>query len=139
MPTWHDEMYKETPEGKFKFITGRHAQFTQNSTLNNIMLLDLMRENYLWINKEEADKRGIGFGDLVEVTSKTGKTRIKAYPTAKIIPGVVFYVHGFGSESTGMTFGYRNGASDNLIIEDVVEPVFGSAAMHETIVDVRKV
>jgi thiosulfate reductase/polysulfide reductase chain A len=139
MPTWHDEMYKETPEGKFKFITGRHAQFTQSSTLNNIMLLDLMRENYLWINKEEADKRGIGFGDLVEVTSKIGKTRIKAYPTAKIIPGVVFYVHGFGSESTGMTFGYRNGASDNLIIEDVVEPVFGSAAMHETIVDVRKV
>ncbi|SFP20995.1 molybdopterin-containing oxidoreductase family protein [Hydrogenimonas thermophila] len=139
MPTWHDEMYQETPEGKFKFITGRHAQFTQNSTANNIMLLDLMRENYLWINKEEAEKRGIKYGDLVEVESKIGKVRIKAYPTSKIIPGVLFYVHGFGSESTGMTFGYRNGASDNLIIEDVIEPVFGSAAMHETIVDVRKV
>ena len=48
-------------------------------------------------------------------------------------------MHGFGSESTGLTFGHRNGASDNLIIEDTVETVFGSAAMHETVVDVRKV
>ncbi len=139
MPTWRDDYLVEIPEGKFKFVTGRHAQFTQNSTQNNAMLLDLMRENYLWINEEEAKKKGISFGDIVEVESNIGKIKIKAYPTMKIIPGVVFFVHGFGSESTGMTFAYRNGASDNMIIEDIIEPVFGSAAMHETIVDVRKV
>ncbi len=139
MPTWRDDLYTPTPEGKFRFITGRHAYFTQNSTQNNPMLLDLMRENYLWINHEDAAKKGIGFGDTVEVESRVGKVRIKAYPTPKIIPGVVFFVHGFGSESTGMTFGYRNGASDNHIIEDRIEAVHGSAAMHETIVDVRRV
>ena len=139
MPTWRDDLYTPTPEGKFRFITGRHAYFTQNSTQNNPMLLDLMRENYLWINHEDAAKKGIGFGDTVEVESRVGKVRIKAYPTPKIIPGVVFFVHGFGSESTGMTFGYRNGASDNHIIEDTIEAVHGSAAMHETIVDVRRV
>lgn len=138
MPTWRDDYLVTTPEGKFKFITGRHAQFTQNATQNNVMLLDLVRENHLWINKEEAKKKGIFHGDIVEVESKVGKIKIKAYPTNKIIPGVVFYVHGFGSESTGLTFGYRNGASDNAIIEDIIEPVFGSAAMHETIVDVRR-
>jgi len=139
MPTWHDKYLVPIPEGKFKFISGRHAQFTQNSTQNNIMLLDQIKENHLWINEADAKKKGISFGDLVEVESKVGKVAIKAYPTNKIIPGVVFFIHGFGAQSTGLTFGYRNGASDNAIIEDIIEPVFGSAAMHETIVDVRRV
>lgn len=139
MPAWRDELYSRAPEGRFAFITGRHAQQTQNSTVNNIMLLDTMRENYLWINKAQAEARGIKYGDLIEVKSSVGKVHIKAYPTNKIIPDVVFYVHGFGSESTGLTFGYRNGASDNMIIEDRIEAVFGSAAMHETTVEIRKV
>ncbi len=139
MPIWRDELYSEAPSGKFKFVSGRHAQQTQNSTSNNIMLLDVMRENYVWINKDQADAKGIEFGDVVEVKSSVGKVYIKAYPTIKIIKDVVFYVHGFGQESTGLTFGYRNGASDNMIIEDKVESVFGSAAMHETVVEVRKI
>ena len=139
MPMWRRELYSKTPQGRFKFVTGRDAKHTQNSTSNNIMLLDVMRENYLWINQEQADERGIKLGDLVEVESSIGKVEIKAYPTTRIIKDVVFYVHGFGSESTGLTFGSRNGASDNLIMEDTMEGVFGSAAMHETVVDVRKV
>lgn len=139
MPTWRDELYTPTPKGKFKFITGRHALQSQNATANNIMLLDVMRENHLWINQEQADEHGIEFGDWVEVTSRIGSVRIKAYPTHKIIKNTLFYVHGFGQESTGLTFGYRNGASDNMIIEDVTESVFGSAAMHETLVTIKKV
>ncbi|MBE0497059.1 MAG: molybdopterin-dependent oxidoreductase [Campylobacterales bacterium] len=139
MPTWREDHYKAVPKGKFKFITGRHAQTTQNSTQNNIMLLELMRENFVWINDQEAKALGIAFGDWVEVASSVGQVRIKAYPTAKIVPQTVFYVHGFGAKSTGLTFGYRNGASDNEIIEDRIEPTFGSANMHDTIVTVRKV
>jgi len=139
MPTWKDEDYVKVPEGKFKLISGRHAQFTQNATQNNIMLLELMNENYVWINDKDAKYRGIEFGDVVEITSSVGQVRIKAYPTAKIIPNIVFYIHGFGAKSTGMTFAHRNGASDNEIIEDRFEPVFGSAIMHDTIVSIRKV
>lgn len=139
MPVWRDDHYVKVPEGKFKFITGRHAQFTQNSTQNNIILLELMKENYVWINDEEARKRGISFGDIVEISSRVGTIQIKAYPTPKIIPETLFYVHGFGAKSTGLTFGYRNGASDNEIIEDSIEPTFGCANMHDTIVTVRKV
>lgn len=139
MPTWRDELYNEAPYGKFKFVTGRHAQQTQNSTANNIMLLDVMRESYVWINKEQAEEKGIKYGDIVEVKSSVGLIHIKAYPTIKIIKDVVFYVHGFGQESTGLTVGYRNGASDNMIIEDTMESVFGAAAMHETLVEIRKV
>ncbi|MDQ7046000.1 MAG: molybdopterin-dependent oxidoreductase [Sulfurimonas sp.] len=139
MPVWRDELYSTVPKGKFKFITGRDAKHTNNSTTNNIMLLDIMRENYLWINKAQADEKGIEHGDMVSVKSSIGEVQIKAYPTIKIIPDVVFFVHGFGSQSTGLSFGYRNGASDNEIIEDTVETVFGSAAMHETLVEIRKV
>ena len=139
MPTWEDKDYVNIPEGKFKFISGRHAQFTQNSTQNNIILLELMKENYVWINDKEAENYGIKFGDVVEIISSVGQVTIKAFPTAKIIPQTVFYMHGFGAKSTGMTFAHRNGASDNEIIEDKIEPVFGSAIMHDTIVSVRKV
>ena len=139
MPTWKDEQFTQIPDGKFKFITGRHAQFTQNSTSNNAMLLDLMQENYLWINKRVATQKGIKFADMVEVESKIGKISIKAYPTEKIGPNNLYFVHGFGAQSDDLTRAYQNGAADNTIIEDVIEPVFGSAAMHETIVEVRKV
>ena len=138
MPIWRDEDVKKVPHGKFKFISGRHAQFTQNSTANNVMLLELMPENYVWINDIEAKELDIKHGDLVEVISSVGIVKLKAYPTNKIIPETVFYVHGFGSQSSSQTFGYKNGASDNQIIEDDIEPVFGSAIMHETIVTLRK-
>lgn len=139
MPTWHDELYTPTPKGKFRFITGRHAQFTQTSTANNALLLDLMGENYLWVNRRVAQEKGIEFGDTIEVKSRIGAIRIKAYPTEKIGPDVVFFSHGFGSESKEMHLAYRSGASDNEIIEDIFEPNFGSAAMHETVVEIRRV
>lgn len=139
MPTWHDELYTPTPEGKFRFITGRHAQFTQTGTANNALLLDLMGENYLWVNRRVAASKGIRFGDIVEVKSRIGAITIKAYPTEKIGPDVVFFSHGFGSNSEDLHLAYRTGASDNEIIEDVYEPNFGSAAMHETVVEIRKV
>jgi len=139
MPMWHDEDYVKIPPGKFKFITGRYAQHTQSATQNNIMLLELMPTNYAWINDQEARERGIGLGDLIEVTSSVGSIRIQAYPTPKILPETLFYIHGFGAQSDGQTFAQRNGASDNEIIEGTIEPVFGSAVMHDTLVSVRKV
>ncbi len=139
MPTWRDELYKPTPKGKFKFITGRHAQFTQSGTANNALLLDLLPENHLWINKHIAEEKGIGLGDSIEVTSSIGTIEITAYPTEKIAENVVFFIHGFGAESSELTLAHHRGANDNLIIEDHYEKSFGSAAMHETIVEIRRV
>jgi thiosulfate reductase/polysulfide reductase chain A len=86
-----------------------------------------------------AKERGIKFGDMVEVSSKIGKVQIKAYPTEKIAPDNLFFVHGFGATSEGLSLAHNNGAADNLIIEDIMEPYFGAAAMHATIGDVRTV
>ncbi|RRS32360.1 MAG: thiosulfate reductase [Epsilonproteobacteria bacterium (ex Lamellibrachia satsuma)] len=139
MPTWKDEYIFSVPEGKFRLITGRHAQFTQSATTNNMMLRDLIDTNYLWINRRVADKKGIKFGDMLEVKSKVGKVTIKAYPTEKIAPSQVFMVHGFGGLSQDMTMAYGNGANDATLLEDIHEPVYGAAVMNETNVEIRKV
>lgn len=139
MPTWVNADYVKVPKSKFKFVSGRHAQQTQNSSQNNIMLLELMKENYIWINDKEAKELGVELGDTVEVESKAATVTIKAYPTAKIVEGTVFYAHGFGAKSEALTFAHRNGTSDNELIEDRMEPVFGSSIMHDTLVSIRKV
>lgn len=139
MPVWKEEYDYRIPEGKFRLLSGRHAQFTQSGTANNAMLRDLMGQNYLWINKRVAEAKNIRFGDMIEVASRTGSTRLRAYPTEKIAPDQLFFVHGFGQESSALTWAYKNGGSDNAVIEDIMEPVYGAAAMHETNVEIRKV
>jgi thiosulfate reductase/polysulfide reductase chain A len=139
MPIWRDEYNYTVPDGKFRMLTGRHAQFTQSGTANNAMLRDLISENYAWINKRVAEKMGIDFGDKVEISSRTGKVTIKAYPTEKIGPKQIFFVHGFGQESSALTWAYKNGGNDNAVIEDITENVYGSASLHETDVEIRKV
>jgi len=139
MPVWRDEYNIKIPKDKFLMLTGRHAQFTQSGTANNSVLRDLILENYIWINQREADKKDIKFGEKVKVTSKVGSVIIRAYPTEKIAPNQVFFIHGFGEESSELTWAYRSGANDNEIINDTIEPIYGAAVMHETFVDIIKV
>lgn len=139
MPTWKDEYFKEIPDGKFNFITGRHAQFTQSGSSNNKLLLSLVPTNYAWINKRVATERGIAFGDFIEVSSKVGKTTLRAYPTEKIGKDTLFFIHGFGNHSEALTLAHNNGGNDANIIEDIIEPMHGASCLHETIVEIRKV
>jgi thiosulfate reductase/polysulfide reductase chain A len=139
MPAWHDDWNFSVPKDQFRLITGRHAQFTQSGTTNNLMLRDLIPTNYIWINNQVCDKMGIAFGDTVEVKSNIGKITIMAYPTNKIAPNQIFMLHGFGGSSKEMEMAYGNGANDALLIEDKIEPVYGAAVMHETNVEIRKV
>jgi len=139
MPEWKKEYEMAVPAGKFRFVTGRHAQFTQSGTSNNRMLLNLVPENFAWINKRTAEKMGIKFGDTIEVASKVGKTTIKAYPTEKIGPDTLFFIHGFGNYSEALTLAHQNGGNDAAIIEDSIEPMHGASCLHDTIVEIRKV
>lgn len=139
MPTWKKEYEMTIPDGQFRFITGRHAQFTQSGSSNNKQLLDLVPTNYIWINKRVANRMGIKFGDVIEVASKVGKTTIKAYPTEKIGLDTVFFIHGFGNKSPELTLASGNGGNDANIIEDSIEPMHGATCLHDTIVEIRKV
>lgn len=139
MPTWRDEYNFIVPDGEFRFITGRHAQFTQTGTSNNALLRDLLHENYLWINSRVAKQMGIKFGDKIEVKSGAGKSIVKAYPTEKIDKNILFFVHGFGEKNRDLSIAYELGANDNAIIDDTTEPVYGASVMHETNVKIKRI
>ncbi len=139
MPTWRDEYDFKVPENKFRLITGRYVTVTQTATANNIMLKDFEETNRLWINNIKAKELGIKKDDKVMVISSIGKVIIEAYPTNKIAPNVVWFAHGFGIQSQELTNACGHGASDNMIIEDKYEKIYGCSTMHETNVSIRKI
>jgi thiosulfate reductase/polysulfide reductase chain A len=138
MPTWQDKYDFKVPDNEFRVISGRYVTTTQTATSNNEMLKDFQEENHLWINNNVAAKLGIKYGDHISVMSSISRIVIKAYPTNKIAPQVLWLSHGFGIHSKEMTNAYGVGASDNMIIEDKYEKIYGCATMHETNVTIRK-
>ena len=139
MPSWRDEYDFVVPKDKFRMITGRYVSDTQTASTNNIILRELMQTNHIWINSQIAKNLGIKLGDEVEVSSSIGKVRILAYPTNKIAPSVVWFAHGYGVNSDELSNAFGNGASDNMIIEDKFEKIYGCATMHHTDVTIRRV
>ena len=136
-------VYREPSKGKpgqFRFVVGRHGQFTHASTQNNIYLLESYGdyENSLWINEKVAKDMGLKVGDRVKVKSKVGEQTVKVFPTQFIRPEVVYYVHGFGRLSKGLSLIYNKGASEAEILVDYVETISGNACMHETFVEIEK-
>jgi thiosulfate reductase/polysulfide reductase chain A len=139
MPTWRDEYDFKVAKDSFRLITGRYVTTTQSATANNSMLKDIQESNHIWINNIVAKQKGIKTGDMLEVSSSIGKVYIRAYVTNKIAPEVVWFAHGYGINSPAMSNAFKIGVSDNAIIEDRFEPIYGCATMHHTDVKIRKV
>lgn len=131
------ESMPSPPEGQFRLTVGRCALHTHVATQNNPYLNELMSENVLWINTERAAAKGIKTGDSVEVVSKKGSGRIKAYVTDLIHPEAVFMLHGFGHESRMANRSYNKGLADGLLQENVTDRVGGSPALHHTFVSIN--
>jgi thiosulfate reductase/polysulfide reductase chain A len=138
MPTWHSHYDFNLPEDSFRLITGRYVTSTQTATTNNIMLKEFKEKNYVWINDRVAKSLNIKEGDNLVLDSAIDSVVIQAYPTNKIAPQVLWFAHGFGTTSDELTNAYGKGASDNMIIEDKFEKIYGCATMHETDVTIRK-
>ncbi|MBP1724989.1 MAG: molybdopterin oxidoreductase [Deltaproteobacteria bacterium] len=131
------EAMPSPPEGSFRLTTGRCAVHTHVSTQNNPYLSELVPENTLWINSDEAAKLGITDGQEVEVTSDYGFGRIKAHVTDFIHPEAVFMLHGFGRQVSATTRCFDKGASDTALQANVTDMIGGSPALHHTFVRVR--
>ena len=125
--------------GDFKLMVGRYAVHTHLSTQNNVYLNELVPENFLWINTGAANRLGIKDGEEVEVVSPLATSRIKAKVTDFIHPEAVFMLHGFGKTVPVQTRCYLKGASDALLQENISDPVGGSPAFDDTMVQVRPV
>jgi len=88
--------YKPSPElenlGNYPFIltTGRILEhYNCGSMTRRTPNVELVSEDVLMINPEDAGKKQIRNGDYVEVSSPRGKTRLKAKVTGDINPGVL--------------------------------------------------
>jgi len=128
------------PQGKYRFVVGRHAQFTQANTQNVSYLLEAYGhyENMLWMHPKSAFKQRLKDGDYAIVKSSVGEQKVKVKVTEYIRPDTVFYLHGFGRLSKWLTNVYKIGASDAEILEDYAETISGNALLHETFVEIKK-
>jgi len=129
------------PSGQFRFVVGRHGQFTHASNQNSIYLLEAYgdNENTIWINSSVAAQKGIINGNRVKVKSKVGEQILKAYVSERIRPDTVYFVTGFGRLSKNLTNVYNKGGSEAEILVDYIETISGNACMHETFVEIEKV
>jgi formate dehydrogenase major subunit len=77
---------------EFPFIltTGRILEhYNCGSMTRRTPNVDLVSEDVLMINPQDAEGKGIRDGDAVEVSSPRGKTSLKAKVTEDINPGVL--------------------------------------------------
>jgi thiosulfate reductase/polysulfide reductase chain A len=86
------------PDKNYPFVFGNFRVFEHehSSTFNNFQLMKTMGTNPLWINKLDADERGIEEGDKVRVRSPWGEVEMMAKPTWFIKQGVLGASGGFG-------------------------------------------
>jgi len=126
-------------EGSFRLMCGRCAAHTNVMTQNNLYLSELVPENVLWINNNRAQSLGIENNDMVEIESKAGKGRMKAFVTDMIHPEAVFMLHGFGHNEIESKRSYKRGVADSMLQECILDKVAGSPALDHTWVTVKKV
>jgi thiosulfate reductase/polysulfide reductase chain A len=131
------ESVPEPPDGMFRLVVGRNALHTHISTQNNPYLNEIISENVLWINDDQAGNLGVEDGDTVEVSSNVGSGKIKAKVTDLIHPEAVFMLHGFGHIAKLSTRSYNKGLSDAVLLENLTDRIGGSPALHDTFVRVK--
>ncbi|MGO9614427.1 MAG: molybdopterin-dependent oxidoreductase [Dissulfurispiraceae bacterium] len=126
-------------EGFFRLVTSKSAVHTQGrTTSNNPILHEIVFENHLWINTEQAELLGIQNGDVVEVSVDGVTECIKAQPTDFIHPEAVFMLHGFGDSVPLRTRSFGKGVSDVKLQKGLLKVgVGGNCPMTECIVSVK--
>ena len=109
-------------------------------TQNNPYLLEIVPENWVEINPQDAEERHIRDGDYVEISSPLEKTVILAKVTERVQPGVATVRHGHGFGRWGGGHRARGkGAHINALVDSQIGPVSGANAYFECKVAIRKV
>ncbi len=130
------------PEGRYRLLFGRCGYQAHGQSLNNPILNELLGENTLWINSQEAAKLGIRDGQLVEVSNEGAAGTIRAHVTDWIHPQAVFMLHGYGRTVPAQTRAYKKGLADQVFEKGLLkqwDPAGGGVNMLECFVAVKPV
>ncbi|HRX97401.1 MAG TPA: molybdopterin dinucleotide binding domain-containing protein, partial [Bacteroidales bacterium] len=116
-----------------RLIYGRAPMHTFSRTANNANLIDLKKENNVWVNPKVAKLWDLKTGQYVWLKNQDGV--ISTYPikvriTERIRWDSVYMVHGFGHSKKELTRAYGRGANDTEMITKVMmDPIMGGTGM----------
>lgn len=114
-------------------LVGRRDRRSHNSWMHNNPYIEQPDGNTALLHPLDADERGIGDGDEVEVRGAAGAVRLPVKLTTDVARGVVVVPHGWGHRASGAS---RARARAGVNVNEVVpggaahmEPVSGQAVM----------
>jgi anaerobic dimethyl sulfoxide reductase subunit A len=122
--TWEGPHHPLRRRYPFLLVTW-HSGRRIHSTFDNVPWLRELEPHTLWMNPQDAQRRDIRDGDMVEVFNDIGSTAIQAKITERIVPGVVGIYQGvwFKLDRSGKD----RAGSVNMLCKDTVSP--GEAAV----------
>lgn len=117
-------------------MIGHHYKARTHSSYANSEWLREAHPQMAWINTQDADERGIRSGDTVEVFNDRGRTRLAAYVTAKIAPGVISIPQ--GAWYTPTADGVDAGGCVNTLTSWRPSPLAKGNPQHTNLVQIEK-
>ena len=132
--------HPEPPDGFYRLIYGRAPMHTFSRTANNPNLVDLMKENSVWIHPSVAEIWGLEKDQYVWLKNQDGVVShfpIKVRLTERIRWDSVYMVHGFGHRDKKLSLAYGRGANDSDLITNVkIDPLMGGTGMRGNFVTI---
>jgi thiosulfate reductase/polysulfide reductase chain A len=125
--------HPEPEEGYYRLIYGRAPMHTFSRTANNPNLVDLMKENSVWVNPRVAKLWGLKKDQYIYLKNQDGIVSsfpIKVRITERIRWDSVYMVHGFGHNRKELSRAFGRGANDTeLITRVMIDPMMGGTGM----------
>ena len=135
LETWESSDDKLAKKYPLQLIT-IHFKTRAHSTFDNILWLQELEPQTIWISIADAEKRGIRDGDEVKIFNDRGEMIIQAKVTERIMPGVVSV--GQGAWYSPDEKGIDHGGCVNVLTKDEYSPG-GAFPSNTCLVQVEKI
>ncbi|MFC1822427.1 molybdopterin-dependent oxidoreductase [Thermodesulfobacteriota bacterium] len=134
METWEGRNDPLAEKYPLQLITSHH-RLRAHSVFDNVSWLKKLEPQRVWINRADAEARGIRDWEEVRIFNDRGEIIIPAFVTETIMPGVVNICEGawFNPDSDGVD----RGGCPNVLTRDESSPA-GAWSTHTSLVEVAK-
>lgn len=124
-------------KGKYPFqVINPHYLRRSHTVFDNVPWLREAMPNPVFVNKDDADKKGIKNGDTVMLFNDNGKTLRPVETTETLMPGVIALPHGAWPDINEKD-GIDRGGADNMLTTPVATGL-GTSGWNTVICDIEK-